>query len=362
MNYPDKYNLYAYPGNDNELFFRRFKYRFTDEEMLFLRHAPESFVQMGGETYGENHAIEATAPVSPTFELELRTGRKNDEFQFMEPVVVELKLKSCSKQKQLVPDDLLKDPDNLTLVIRKRYGKPMLLAPYFSCLREPEQKVLKPGQSIFDSLFISAGAYGWMIDEPGWYEISACLHFEHRHIHSSPLWIRIAPPRTWDEEYLAQDFFSNDISRTLTFDGTRVLTKANDVLKTVVERLADRNVAIHANVALQMPQLESFKEVQRAGHSLVVSRSDPQESAIDQLAETLAPEKDPNWAAEVLGNIDYNHYMRRLAFAARHSGREDDAAQLLESLGQTLKARRVNTNVRRRVRRLLNKFKNEDEL
>jgi hypothetical protein len=40
---------------------------------------------------------------------------------------------------------------------------------------------------------------------------------------SSPLQLRIAPPRSWDEEDVAQEFFSEEVGRTLSFTGTAVL-------------------------------------------------------------------------------------------------------------------------------------------
>ncbi len=73
---------------------------------------------------------------------------------------------------------------------------------------------------------------------------------------SRPLLLRIAPPRGYEEEVVAQDFFTDEVSRVLAFDGSRVLSEANKVLRDVVDRLGDRRVAKHARVPLGLSVAE----------------------------------------------------------------------------------------------------------
>lgn len=98
------------------------------------------------------------------------------------------------------------------------------------------------GSSFYESLFISAGQNGWDLAEPGNYLIQIALHShdEEQDIISNPLHLRIAPPHGYDEELLAQDFFSEDVGRILTFNGSQILTTANDTLREVAERLGER--------------------------------------------------------------------------------------------------------------------------
>jgi hypothetical protein len=71
MNYP-----YAVRGGQ-EAFFASFAYRFSDQELLFLRHAPEKFVQMGNAAWFDHHGFEeAAVPETPTLALELRVNRE----------------------------------------------------------------------------------------------------------------------------------------------------------------------------------------------------------------------------------------------------------------------------------------------
>src|SRR5262249_46037484 len=55
MNYPHHID----PSYGNEGFFRNFLYRFSDEEIQFIRHAPEQFVEMGEAAFATNHGFEA---------------------------------------------------------------------------------------------------------------------------------------------------------------------------------------------------------------------------------------------------------------------------------------------------------------
>src|SRR5690606_30113871 len=108
------------------------------------------------------------------------------------------------------------------------------------------------------------------IDSPGYYEIRAGLQIDFEDIISSPLNIRVTPPRSWDEEYLAQDFFEEEVGHVLTLDGSRQLRHANDVLRHVVTRLPDRRVALHSRVALAIPALQPYKMLQRAADGHVI--------------------------------------------------------------------------------------------
>src|SRR5262249_50237634 len=96
MNYPFKYQLQSVPGLSGDersrRYFRDFEFRFSDAELRFLRHAPEWFVEMGGETWASNHGFVEHDPAEfPQFELIVRTNKtppagKPPAFAYLEPV------------------------------------------------------------------------------------------------------------------------------------------------------------------------------------------------------------------------------------------------------------------------------------
>lgn len=363
MNYPYYYGSGEH-GNRNansERFFRDFEFRFTDEELLFLRHAPERHVIMGGELFGEHHALEqAAVSPAPALALEVRTNRGQDAFEFLEPVVLELKLKNQSPKPIRLPDALLKMTEGMTVLVQQRGGPQRTWHPYAHYCRRPQLIALQAGQSLYESLFLSAGARRWLIDEPGYYQIRVCLHLHGEDIVSNTLVLRVTPPRTWDEEYLAQDYFSDDVARVLNFDGSRQLATANDTLRELVARLPERKAAVHAQVALAMPQLRSYKllTAKRAPDDrgrYRLRKDAPHERMGGELAKVLAGTPKRSVAAAVaLGHIDYREYALSCAAALDKVGEARRAQQLRRALLQTLRARKVLARVLTDIEQTLN--------
>lgn len=363
MNYPRYFGDGLGSAANVARFFQRFEYRFTWDELLFLRHAPEHFVQMGNESFGSNHALELAeiSPV-PDFELKLRVNRAPAEFGFLEPVVVELRLKNISDDPQLIPEGVLEHAENLTIVVRKRHKSPMVFDPFVKSVRQPKKKVLMPGEAVYASHFISVGSHGWMVAEPGYYQVRACLHFPKEDVLSEPLRIRVTPPRNWDEEYVAQDFFDGDVARVLTFDGSKTLSKANAVLEETMQKCPKRNVALHAQVALKMPYVMHYKQMQESGGRYHVQQQPMDEDAVLELKQSLGnTTEDACNSSQILSNIDFFYYAERLAAALTQVGQREQAAELLQRLDGAGKKRKVLRSVRRSVREKMRSLLEDDE-
>jgi len=322
MDEPEARSFMNYPyfvSGGQAAFFSNFEFRFSDQELLFMRHAPEQFVQMGNADWFDNHGFrEARVPAEPTFRLEASVGQPSAEFEFMEPVVVELALTNQTDQPQIVPDTVLQSADSMTVVIKKPGKAARQFIPYADRCTRPKNLSLAPGQSVKDSLFVSAGKNGWDIAEPGYYTIQIALHLPGEDVVSNPLLLRVAPPKGYEESYVAQDFFSDDVGRVLTFDGSRVLTAANATLREVCERLSASRAAIHASVALagalarEQKMLDPGRlggprltSVAQAQGSIKVAKADPAEA--EALARVL--QKEP--AKRSLGPTDYDYYTER---------------------------------------------------
>jgi len=359
MTYPRKYQKEA--GNTPEAntinFFQAFKFRFSDDELLFLRHAPERFVQMGNSDMNIHHAFEqAKISPAPAFSLELRTHRNGNEFEFLEPVMIELKLTNQSEQLQLVDEYLLELSDQMTVVVQRRGGSQMPYRPYARMLYKPNLQALKPKKSVYAPLFISVGCNGWLIEEPGWYEVRVCLHMEEEDIVSNLLRIRVAPPRSWDEEYLAQDFFCDEVGRTLSFDGSYYLTQANDVLNETAERLKERKVAIHAKVALNIPKTRNYKVFDETNKGRSIREIPIDEKAVEQLAEMLGSTPScAKLAADALGHIDYNQYVKTATSSLDKMEKADLSLKVTKNMYSIFKERNVDNNVLMEIRKSIKK-------
>jgi hypothetical protein len=303
MNYP-----YGVPGGQSA-FFSDFEFRFSDQELTFMRHAPAKFVQMGNAAWFDDHGFEGAAvSPEPRLELELSTSRATRAFDFLEPLVLGLTLRNASDQPLLVDKNVLSS-EHLTVIIKRRGGNARQFLPYAQRCFRAETLALLPRQELTESLFISAGRNGWDLAEPGVYMVQIALHLETEDVVSKPLEVRVAPPRAYEDELLAQDFFEDDVGRVLTFDGTRLLASANDVLDRVVSELPQSRAAIHARVALANPLTKRYKRLETEGKQVT--------SLAPELArakELLAPlTAKANVARETLHPLDYAYYMDRFA-------------------------------------------------
>jgi hypothetical protein len=343
MNYP-----YFVTGGQ-AAFFADFEFRFSDQELVFIRHAPERFVQMGNADWFDHHGFEQAAVAeAPTLRLEARVNRDQARFEFMEPVWLELKLKNTGDQPRLVDEDVL-DADSLTVIIKKDGKAARQLIPFRQKCRKPEVQALAPGESLYGTVLVSAGINGWDVADPGTYTIQAAAHVGGEDVVSAPLDLRIAPPNSRDEEYFAGDLFTEGPARVLTLGGTGggndLLEQANDVLQEVVERFPERRVALHARVALGNPHTIDYKTVIPIDGDEVevaVSKADPG-AAMNLLEPVLVDEAGT--AAESLGHVRFRAVAERTAKRLEAAGAETVAAKTLDAAIDTLSARQVKPEV-----------------
>jgi hypothetical protein len=344
MNYP-----YGVAGGESA-FYADFEYRFTDQELLFMRHAPERFVRMGDAAWFDHHGFEqARVQAAPALSLELRVNRTTPVFEFLEPVMVELKLKNISTQPQIVDESVLDTLDGITIALKRQGSPARQFVPFAQYCMKPAAKVLQPNEAMYASVYVTAGLNGVDVSEPGRYILQAALHKPEGDIVSKPLALRIAPPRGFEEEVVAQDFFSDEVSRVLAFDGSRVLGDANKVLRDVAERLADRRVAKHARIPLGLSVAEPAKVLTigagadrasgTAARKSIKVEGAQQERAEKELQAALMT--NPDVSAESLGHVDYKVYVDELTSLQQAQGDTDAAADTQDTLYKIMAARNV---------------------
>jgi len=254
MNYPDNVS------GRQAAFFADFEYRFSDGELLFMRHAPSRFVQMGNADWFDHHGFEqAAAATSAALQLTARVERNQPVFAYLEPPAIKLELTNASQRPQIVPGDVLDHTDGMMVIIKKRGGRARQWLPYARYCTEAEPKVLMPGQSISGSVFAAVGRNGWDLAEPGVYIVQVAIEHDEELIVSNPLTIKVRPPERREEELVAQDVCTDEVGRVLTFQGTRVLKTANDALREAIARLGEHPLCHHANLALGRPLMRDYK-------------------------------------------------------------------------------------------------------
>ncbi|MBC2901805.1 hypothetical protein [Streptomyces cupreus] len=342
MNYP-----FRYPGGESA-FFADFRYGFSENELLFLRHAPERVVKQGAAPWFEEHAFERIRQAAPNaLELTVRVNRPAARFEALEPVVAEVKLKNTSFVPVVVDRNSLLG-DRLTVIISADGREPRQWVPYARHCYLDDPYVLKPGESLYAPLFLSAGLNGFDLAEPGHYRIHALLKSEAGEILSAPLGIDVRPPASREEELLAPDVYTDEVGRVLAFGGSRgrtpALDHAGDILREVMERLPDSALAVHAAAALSrtatVPGRILVEDPEQPGNREFRAVVPDPERALPLIEKAYG---NLGAAADTLGHIGLTQQVEQVAvaLAAGGEGVTQEAVRLTTDLADTLDARDV---------------------
>jgi hypothetical protein len=333
MNYPELVN------GGPTAFFRSFGFRFTNQELLFMRHAPPPYVEMGNSTWATGHGARLDVSPHQAFHLEVRANRERPEFEFLEPVVLEIKLKNMSDDEVEIEKHVL-ETDALTIWITKTNGRRVRFLPLARYCLTPQPQRLGRNESMYRSLFAAVGATGWHIADPGRYAVQAALRVRGESIVSKPFELIVKPPGSSAEEYAAKDFFTADVGRVLAFDGSRVLSRANEALLDMSDRLAYSRMAIHAKVALGCAEAAQSKmlRIDANDKQIVIEPARPESR--EKLRNTLLMQ--PEAALETLGHIDYKTYVEWLADRYHEAAEPAMEYECLRTLAQTMSHRQVN--------------------
>jgi len=262
----EKYpTIMNYPENFGDDFYKIFHYRFADSELKFIRHAPESFVQMGASKFGSDHAYEPKPSRtrlldSSRWALSATLQRPAGVLEFLEPAVLTLEVTNAGRHAQIL-DAAALESEEVAVTIASAAGQVHRLRPFVRHCYYPQPRVLEPGGSLSTSMYVSAGVEGWYISEPGAYTLYTELETPQISAAATPLKIRVAHPRTWDEELIARDYFSTDVARALVFGGTHSMSNAITALTETLERAPKSAAARHAAVALAQPFMRASKAV-----------------------------------------------------------------------------------------------------
>ena len=341
MNYP--FNVAG--GQTN--FFSDFAFRFSDNELVFMRHAPRRFVQMGNSDWFVNHGFEAPSALElpSDWALEIRPNRELNGFAFMEPVKLELKLTNMGDSRAAIERDLLTDGKHVSIVVGRKGGASRLWRSFMTKCEKEDAADMKPGESLYGSHLVGASTNGWLIDEPGFYKVQAAVDVGGRVIVSNVLRLYVAPPRSEAETALAPDYFTEDVARVIAFGGAPELDKANDVLRAVEDRLGQAPAGRQAAVALSSPLLGDFKSLKFGdGDAMRIEGSAAKVGAAAKLQQKALLEA-PDQAAQAFGHIDYFGALDRLFAALKEAGDDKGATSVLEGSVKLMKKRGIVESV-----------------
>ena len=202
MNYDWRYDQ----RNGTESFWKRFAFRFDDDELIHLRHGNRASVIMGGDPWSSGSHLEAAnlamAQIEGEPPLEL-VVRAQPNFDFMEPVLLEVRLRNLLTDAPVVIDKrLAPEYGGVVVHIQKPDDHIVKYDPVVCAVGIPQSVTLTPsktGQEGDDrfsrDIFLTYGAKGFYFDQPGEYRIRA-IYQGHGDllITSNTLRIRIGTP------------------------------------------------------------------------------------------------------------------------------------------------------------------------
>ncbi|GAX60130.1 transposase and inactivated derivatives, TnpA family [Candidatus Scalindua japonica] len=258
MNYDWKYL-----GGDNKTkFWRDFAFTFDPDELAFLRHGPWGNIIPGGAEFHTIPYWENTdggyvpyIPEKPSndFRIKISPPQTGALFQFAQPVFLTVELSNNTGRTMNLPKFLL-DPKAgfLELVVKRRTSpagggdssKRYVFRPIMQRCFDMDvasADIVPQGGKLVENVNLTFGSAGFTFVEPGDYDVTAVFTWpksrkEYRTIKSSILPIRIAYPKTDEEEKDGLELFRWDVGYYFALGGSDVLTDAEDVLNAIIDR------------------------------------------------------------------------------------------------------------------------------
>lgn len=315
LNYPQNYN----PGNGAPggaaAFWAAFPFEFDVLELAHLRHGFRNDVIMGGHPFGTGAAFGVdnafSDPLIDTSGLELRIAAEPDRATLGTPIVLKISLKVHRAQIVHDREQLHPKYELVQLAITRPRGDTLVHHP-------PVVHCAQPGLVSCDDqevLPISAyvgydAAEGAVFEDPGSYRIRAAYTTpEGTHILSNITTVRVAPPRTADDERVADLLLQDDVGMVLTLLGTdsHHLSTGTEALEAVLHEHPTHPDAVYARLALGTNAARPFTHVGPDGSVTVRDRD------LDRADALLFPAIDASRGDEGLDDLTVFQVMSYLA-------------------------------------------------
>jgi hypothetical protein len=343
MNYPDA----ATPGGSSanaSWFYRRFRFRFDPGELLFLRHAPETYVEMGGQAWFEQHGRVARISLDPRLELILRSrktvplygGKTASEVELGEPVLLELRLRNAGGQPVLVHGNLDPSDGLVEIAVTNPKGERRPFLPIDHTRTRVDPRWLQPDERLYQNMDLTMGSFGFPFKEPGPYRVEASYRNLDGGSAAAVLQIYVRPAGNPDIVPVVNELYDARVGRTLYVEGTRVMEDVNDKLDWVCGRLGDligekNPISIHLRTVRYKPLAKVGKLIDPTSRRLVEMPEEP-DVVVRELKPVVVDQCEQ--AADTMGHIWYEEVVKTYARAAEDA---QDLTAGREALEQGLK-------------------------
>jgi hypothetical protein len=332
MNYPDE----ASPGSGlgAKWFYDRFAFRFDDNELLFLRHAPERFVQMGNAAWFENHGRVPADALDPRLGLTLRT--RTPSLHWGTPLRAELKLTNNTDMPVVVDPVLDPAAEATKIAIIDPAGERRPFLPFTVERQFRQPRTLLPGESIYAPIMLAVGKLGVPFKQAGLHTVQATYRNLDGTAAVAAMYVNVLAP-TAEESMAAAVLHTAQATRVLTVGGTRD-DEVNAQFDWAVEKLGpDHPASIAIRVAEALPLAQDFKYLAGDESAVQLLPAEPDAAARDLAVVAEQPEQ----AADALGHITYGRVMQTYTDCAVRSGDRKAAADAQRSVVELFTSRGV---------------------
>ncbi|MGK7914492.1 MAG: M28 family metallopeptidase [Prochloraceae cyanobacterium] len=332
MNYPDMATSAAGASTkpyDAKWFYDRFRFRFSDSELLFLRHAPARYVQMGNEDWFHNHGRVSRESLDRRLQLVVCSRKRLVELG--EPVFVELRLRNVGNEDVMVYGNLDPSDGSVELAVTNPRGERRPLIPIAHTRMHGQQQTLKPGQSLYQAVNMTVGRFGFPFKEPGPYRIEASYTNLNGKTAAAVMQIWVRPPANYEDTLFINELFNARVGRALYVGGTRVMEDVNDKLDWVLKHLEEKHPArYYLTTVRYLPTAQRFKlvDVGERDRKLQILEPDP-----ELVARHLAPVvENIETAANSVGHIQSRKIVDTYTQCVKEAGNRSAARHAQEKL------------------------------
>jgi hypothetical protein len=366
MNYPHRYEQQHGAGT----FWSDFMMRFDDEELIHIRHGDLSSVIMGGDPWASGGYLDAPpgsmskVEGEPPVEL---TIRSKEFFPFLEPVIVELRLRNQLDRSIEVSTHLKPEFGRTIFYIQRPDGKIIEYEPILCKFTKsyPElkldSKILEPagasdgGDRLSDTVFLGYGTNGFYFDGPGEYLIRAG-YFDIRgtmtfsDIHR----IRVGTPMSEEDDIGAHQFFTYPVGMSLYLHGSRspFLSQGMQRLETIAESQPDTMLGTTVAGRIAKNIADPFYRIKRDTGSLALVYQGEPERALELTAPAVELYRNAKGDQAKALNIAYNKLVRNRAKWHSKTGNKSKAKKEVSNLHEDLEARGAHDPVLKQIKSL----------
>jgi hypothetical protein len=290
--------------------------------------------------------------------IELRV-RSKGYFAFMEPVLIELRIRNTSDLALELDSQLQPEYGNVVIYIQRPDGRILQYVPVMYKLATPNFQILEVGQQGIEgadrhsqNVFVSYGKHGHYFDSPGQYLVRAIFHGAGDLLITSPVHrLRIAHPLSREEERMAQDYFSHEAGLALYLDGSSspFLQEGMSTLQAMTDRFRSSPVGALLSLVLARNLGEAFHRIENG--RVVRYREAKPEEALALTEQALGQQERDR---TTFTNLTYHELRRSRAELMLSMGEREAARQELWSLVRVLERQGVNEPILDEIRAYAN--------